>query len=461
MRNHHFLVATIFLALNSSCSVDVKQVPPPVELSERFFETGKLPLKQKWWQAFNDEHLNGLIEQALADNFSLRSAFDRVEAARAVAEKSGAALIPAIDAKFSASRKITDTLTTDGFTLGLVASYELDLWGRIRANLHAAELDYYAAEEDVHTAAIALSAEIANVWYGLIEQRQQLALLDQQIEINRNHVEILEMRFRAAQASAGDVFQQRQLLESVKGDRNTVIAAVEVLEHQLAVLLGKAPKTLEIPGTEEFPALPELPQTGLTADLIQRRPDLRKAYFKVQAADQRIAAAIADRFPKISLSAGIDTSAPDLQSLFNNWLATLAGNLVLPIIDGHRRAAEVERNEALAKAALNDYGADLLNAVAEVENALIQLRQQQKLVASLDKQLQLSRQATEQIRLRYMNGAMDFLRVLSVTLSEQSLERNRLRAKKQLIEYHVALYRALAGPVSGDRKQGTEDSVGS
>lgn len=462
MHNSRILLATaILLAFSTSCSVDVKQVPPPVDLPEKFSEIGKLPLEQKWWQAFHDENLNFLIEQALANNFSLRSAFDRVEAARALAEKSGAALVPAIDAKFSANRKITDSLTTDGFTLGLVASYELDLWGRIRANLHAAELDYYAAEEDVQTAAIALSAEIANAWYSLVEQRQQLALLEKQIKINRKHVEILEMRFRAAQASAADVFQQRQLLESVKGDKNTVIAAIGVLEHQLAVLLGKAPKTVDIPKTIEFPAFPELPETGLTSDLLQRRPDLRRAYFKVQAADQRIAAAIADRFPKISLSAGIDTSAPDLQSLFNNWLATLAGNLVLPIIDGHRRAAEVERNEALAKAALNDYGDDLLNAVAEVENALLQLRQQQKLAASLDEQLRLSRQATEQIRLRYMNGAMDFLRVLSVTLSEQSLERTQLRAKKELIGYHVALYRALAGQISGNKRQETENGEGS
>ena len=445
MRYSLLFALSFFLIINASCSVDVKKVPLPVELPKVFSKTGSIPLTQKWWQVFNDTELNTLIEQALSNNFSLRAAFNRVEQARAIAKKSGAALIPALDANFKGSRNITDTLSTSGFSLGLIASYEVDLWGRIRANLQASELDFHALTEDFQSATISLSAEIANTWYRLTEQHQQLALLEQQINTNRNHNEILELRFRGSQATAADVFQQRQLLENSQGNKTTVVAAIKVLEHQLAVLLGKTITTTQIPVKNKFPIIPLLPETGLTTDLIQRRPDLRKAYFEVQAADQRVAAAIADRFPKISLSAGIDTSAPNLQSLFNNWLATLAGNLVLPIIDGHRRIAEVERNQALAKAALNNYADRLLKAVQETENALIQQQQQQQLVASLERQLQLAQQASEQIRLRYMNGAENFLRVLSITLSYQSLERDKLRAQRQLLEYHIALYRALSG----------------
>ncbi len=441
---HSLLFTFFFFLVITSCSVEVKQVPLPVELPKVFSRTGATPLTQKWWQVFNDAELNYLIEQALSNNFSLRSAFNRVEQARAIAKKSGAALTPSLDANFNGSRNMTDTLSTSGFSLGLIASYEVDLWGRVRANLHASELDFHALTEDFQAAAISLSAEITNTWYRLIEQRQQLILLEQQITTNYNHYEILELRFRGAQATAADVFQQQQLLESSKGNKTTVLATIKVLEHQLAVLLGKTTTTFQIPANNKFPMIPLLPATGLTTDLIQLRPDLRKAYFEVQAADQRVAAAIADRFPKISLSAGIDTSAPNLQSLFNNWLATLAGNLILPIIDGHRRVAEVERNQALAKAALNNYAERLLKAVQETEDALIQQQQQQQLVASLERQLYLSKQATEQIRLRYMNGAESFLRVLSITLSYQSLERDKLRAQRQLLEYHIALYRALS-----------------
>lgn len=435
-----------------SCSVAVKDVPAPVKLPDKFSASGRTPLPEKWWLAFNDVALNRLIDQALADNFTLSAAFNRLDQARAVAKISGSEIIPQLNGEFSASERTSNRLSTNDYTFGLAAaSYELDLWGRIRANIHAAELDANAVREDVDSIAISLTAEIAGTWYRLIEQRSQLQLLDQQIQINRDNVDLIMARFRGGQATAADVFQQRQLLESVIGDRHTVLATIKVLEYALAVLIGKAPGTVDLPEQDNFPVLPPIPDTGLSAALMQRRPDIRRAYFRVQAADQRIASAIADRFPKLSLSAGMNTYAPDLQSLFNNWMATIAGNLVMPLIDGGRRIAEVERNRAVSAEALDDYATALLRSVKEVEDALIQEQQQHRLIERLDKQVGLSRQATEQIRLRYSYGAMDFLRVLSALLSQQSIERTRLSARQQLIDFRINLYRALAGgfPVGG------------
>jgi outer membrane protein TolC len=133
-----------------------------------------------------------------------------------------------------------------------------------------------------------------------------------------------------------------------------------------------------------------------------------------------------------------------LQSFFNNWLATLAGNLVLPILDGGRRIAEVERNEAVSQQALNQYTNMLLTAVSEVENALIQEKQQQQLVQNLTQQVKLAQESSERIRARYLFGAMDFFRVLSAELALQNLERNLLQAQQQLFDYRIALYKALA-----------------
>ncbi len=435
----------LLLSMTGACSVDIKDIPIPISLPERFSVSGQAKIPNRWWLTFNDTALNQLIDQALSENFTLLAAFNRLQQAQAVAQKSGAELIPAINGNFAASQKITDTATLNNFTLGLAASYELDLWGRIRANIHASELDTQAAVEDVDSAAISVSAEIASAWYKLVEQRSQLKLLDSQININRDNVTMVTIRFRLGQATAADVFQQNQLLEFVIGNRLTVIANIRILENQLAILIGKSPGTVAIPEQNSFPSLPPIPETGLSADLIQRRPDLRKAYFLIQAADRRLASAIADRFPKLSLAAGVDTSAPDLQSLFNNWMATIAGNLVMPILDGGRRVAEVERNRAVSAEALNNYATALLNAVREVENALIQEHQQYQLTLNLDKQVQLSKLAADQIRSRYVFGAMDFLRVLSSLLSQQTLERNRLSAQQQLIDYRINLYRALAG----------------
>jgi NodT family efflux transporter outer membrane factor (OMF) lipoprotein len=442
-----FLALGVLITVTTSCAVDVKDIPTPVRLPEKFSVSGQSKLPEKWWQTFNDPILNQLCEQAFSDNFTLRSAFNRLEQARAFARKSGAELIPQLNSEMLASQRSSDTSTStlNNFALGLAASYEVDLWGRIRANIHAAELDVNTAEEDVITAALSLSAEIASTWYRLIEQRQQSQLLNKQIKVNRDAADMIRIRFQLGQATAADVFQQQQLLASVIGEKATVTATIKVLENTLAILTGKAPGTTIIPTQDNFPTLAPLPETGLSATLMQRRPDIRKAYFKIQSADQRVAAAIADRFPKLSLSAGINTNAPDLQSLFNNWLATIAGNLVTPLLDGGRRIAEVDRSKAVAAEAVNNYATTLIQSIKEVENALIQEQQQRALINQLDQQVKLSQLATGQIRLRYSYGALEFLRLLSALLSQQSVERNRLRAQQQLIDYRINLYRALAG----------------
>jgi len=433
------------LLLIQACSVPIAVIKTPVELPTRLSRTGVAPLQEQWWLAFNDAKLNQLIDTALSQNYSLLATYNRLQQAQVIAKKSSAALIPSVNANFNSNKTLSNSRNSSLFSLGLNANYEVDIWGRIRATTHASELDAQSAEENVKTAAISLSSEIAIAWYRLIEQRRQLQLLNRQIQTNQDNVSLIMARFAGGQSTAADLFQQQQILEASKGNKKTVLATQQVLEHQLAILTGHTPKLIHLPKRDDFPALPELPKTGLTTALIQRRPDLRLAYYRVQAADQRIAAAIADRFPKLSLSAGINTSSPNLQSLFNNWIATLGGNLLLPLIDGGRRVAEVNRTKAVAAEALNNYATAIQQAIKDVEDALSQEQQQQQLVVSLAKQLHYSQQATTQIRLRFSYGAIDFLRVLSLQISQQALERRQIVAQRQMIEYRIHLYRALAG----------------
>ncbi|MDO9239771.1 MAG: efflux transporter outer membrane subunit [Methylicorpusculum sp.] len=464
MRAIKGLAIMILLCLLSACSVEVKEFKTPVAINESFSLTGRASLQERWWLSFNDPTLNQLIDKALQQNLDLIAAYDRLKQAQAIARKTGSELIPALDATSSLSRRDgSETLglfTTDNFSLGLIAGYELDLWGRIRAGTYAAEQDVKASEQDIHTTAIALSAEIARTWYQLIEQQKQHDLLTEQIVINEQYANLIEVRFRGGQATAADVFQQRQLLEGVVGDRYTVLANIEVLKNQLAVLTGQSPGTLEIATSDHFPEINGLPDTGLTSDLIQRRPDVLKAYFRLQAADLRVAAAIADRFPKIGLSAGIDTTAPDLQDFFNNWMATLAGNLVLPLIDGGRRIAEVDRTKAATEEALNLYGQSVLQSIKEVENALAQEERQHQRLDSLKQQLRYLNEANNNIRIRTAYGAFDFLRVLSTLNSLQAMQRTLIRAERELVDFRILLYRSLAGgwPLAEPAKTRFEDN---
>ncbi|MGG7056157.1 efflux transporter outer membrane subunit [Nitrosomonas sp. ANs5] len=442
--------AVLLLCLLSACSIKPKEFNVPVTLPTSFSISGKETLQDRWWQDFNDPALNRLIDTALQQNFNLSAAFERLKQAQAIARRAGSELIPAINATSGVSRIMSDDAATgsstfDNFSLGLVASYELDLWGRIRAGRYAAEQDVRAVEQDIHTAAIALSAEIAHTWYQLIEQQKQLNLLNNQIVINEEYADLVEVRFRGGQATAADVFQQRQLLEGVIGDRYTVRANIDVLKNRLAVLTGEAPGALEIMVSEHFPDLTDLPETGLTANLIQRRPDVRRAYHRLQAANLRVAAAVADRFPRIGLSTSLDTTAPDLQAFFNNWIATLAGNLVLPLVDGGRRVAEVERTRAVTEEALNLYGQSVLQSLAEVENALAQETRQRERLDSLKQQLRYLSEANDNIRIRSAYGVFDFLRVLSTLNSLQAMERTLIRAERELVDFRIQLYRSLAG----------------
>jgi NodT family efflux transporter outer membrane factor (OMF) lipoprotein len=436
--------------VTASCTSVIKEFFAPIDVPAQFSATGTEAQADRWWLALQDENLNGLMAESLAGNLTLRMAWDRLAQARAVARKSGADLLPSLDGTAQLAHQTVKTAGTDNdsssiYSLGLAASYEIDLWGRVRAGQQAAEFDLLASREDLQAAAITLSADVATAWYQLLEQRQLSELLQEQIDINEKYLELVTSQFRNGQARATDVLQQRQILEASRGEQIITRASQKLLEYQLAILIGKAPGIFVPPAATGPVDLPPMPDTGLPAQLMQRRPDIRKAYYQVQAADQRTAVAIADRFPRISLSAEAQTSDSNVRDLFDNWLANLAGNLSAPLFDGGRRAAEVDRTRGAAAEALHGYGQTILTSLKEVEDALFAESQQRNFLASLDKQLALSNQSMEQTKERYIYGDMDFLRFLTTILNHQSLQRSRISAGRQLIDYRISLYRALAG----------------
>ena len=396
------------LVVLASCSPRGVQFRSPVTMPRAFSASGQAAMPAKWWIALGDEKLNRLIQQALRGNFSLRMAWDRLDQARALAARSGAGIWPGMDGSIDASRAVQSSQRSGRvyeteFGLGLVASYEVDLWGRVRSTYDAARLDVYASGEDLAAAAITLTADVARTWYQLTELRGQWKLLGEQIGTDEKYLEIITLKFRRGQGSAADVLQQRQLVESARGELVTVASNIRALQHQLDVLLGRPPGNVAGGAVEKLPTLPPLPKTGLPAEWVRYRPDVRAAELRVQAADRLVAAAIADQFPKLGLSITADTSAERIRDLFDNWMASLAANLVAPLFDGGWRRAEVERSRAVVSERLNAYGQVVLVSIKEVEDALLREAKQTEYVASLWKQLELSKQATDQILDNYPN----------------------------------------------------------
>jgi outer membrane protein, multidrug efflux system len=454
-------IAALLPALGGCAMFPPSDVDVPVDLPAAFSKSGAAALPQKWWITFGDPRLDKLIDEALHGSFSLRGAWDRLDQARATARRSGAAMLPSLTGTTGVARTgaktAAGTAHGTGYSLGLAASYELDLWGRVRATRDASVLDALASAEDLNAAVMTLSADVATTWYKLVEQRGQIKLLDEQIKTNKDYLEIITLQFRRGRVSATDVLQQRQLVELSAGERIQAESAAEVLEHQLAVLLGRAPDAPAMATPTALPAVPPLPKTGVPAEWVRRRPDVRSAELRVHAADRSVAAAIADRFPQVNLTAGASTSANNTGKIFDfdAWLLSLAANLSAPLFDGGRRRAEVDRTRAALSEKLNSYGQTVLTSLREVEDALTQEARQAEYMASLQKQLTLSKQSTDQTRENYAKGTTDFTRYLTTLLGHQRLQRTVLQARRQLVLHRINLCRALAGSWTPQRPPAT------
>jgi len=441
------LPAISILSITSCMQHSDSSPKAPLELPSQFSVSGNSTMGAQWWMDLEDPELAPLIDRALSDNFSLLIARDRLAEVKASARQAGALLSPTVTGNANATtRKNHNTGgSADTLQLELAASYEVDLWGRLAATRDAAVFDTQATEADLHTAATSIAAEVAQTWYRLVETSLQLQLVQKQKETNGHVLELVTVQFRAGQAGVADVLQQRQLVESNRAELTGLRRTRKLLEHQLSLLLGEVPGSTTFPKVSELPALPPLPDTGLPVDLLTRRPDIRSSFFKLQAADKHVAAAVANKLPKLSISGELYTSGGQASDLFNNWFTSLIANLAGPIIDGGYLQAEVEKRQATARRHLNQYGQTILQAIGEVEDALIQEKAQIEILENLNIRLDLAAQTLTHVTIRYRSGAEDYQRVLLALLSHQELQRKIIESKRLLINYRINLYRALGG----------------
>ncbi len=431
-------------------------VAVPDSAPASFSQRGEAPAVDRWWLIFEDPQLNELMEEALNNNLDLAAAWARLNQFRALAVQAGSQKWPELSLGGNASRGRSflsgEGRTSNLFDLSLSASYEVDLWRRIASTGNAAELEALGGEEDVSLFAFTLSSTVARTWFGLLAEQEQLALLNRQLEVSQKFLDIIEVRFQNSRATAVDVFQQREQLASLRAQIPQVKANFAVLAHQLAVLLGKAPNALPLPELHPMPRLPPLPQTGVPSDLIQTRPDLRKARLQVMAADYRIAAAIADRFPSLRLTGSAGYQAGELSDLFDDWIWNLAAGIVGPIFDANRRKSEVSRTRSVLEEQLANYEQTFLTAVQEVEDALAREHYQHELVDKLKTQLKYAEAALESGQERYLRGVGNFLTVLTEIQAVQRVERQQIDAKRALLGHRVSLLLALGGDWTRDLK---------
>ncbi len=448
------LAITSILGLASCRLFNPEPIPSVQEsLHNKFSEfTSNATPEKKWWETFNDSELNALIEEAFSNNLNLKQIWARLKQAKARAVQAGADRYPDLTGTAGAThfRQRTKngsalTSTSENYSLGLSSSYELDLWGRVRAEQEAAILSAEASKQDLNAAAITLAAEVTDRWLQIIAQRTQKHLLNEQLKINQTYLELIELRFRHAMVSALDVYQQQQVIDQVRAQIPLVEAQESKLMNELSVLLGKTPRSPLVISRPDLPKLAPMPSTGIPADLLENRPDIKAAQLRLQSTAWNVSAARADRLPSLNLSASAIFENEYLDLLLDNWLLSLAANLTAPIFDGNRRAAEVDRTMAMKDENLAAYRQTILTAIREVEDALVTEARQKEHILELKQVIQTARKALDQATLRYRNGLTDYLPVLTQLLSVQDLERNLITQRATLLTNRISLYRSLGG----------------
>ena len=288
-----------------------------------------------------------------------------------------------------------------------------------------------------------LAASTAEQWFLLLEQRALLELLEAQVELNRTFLELARLRWGNSLGAGVDVLQQQEQLLRLEAQRPLFKSRVRSLENQLRLLTGQGPGSLETP--VRFKALSPVPKVGLPLEIIRQRPDIQAAEQQLIAADHRVAAALAQRYPAIRLTGSMGYQAEDLGDLLDRWIWNLVGSLSASLFDGGRRAAEVERSRALLQERALAFKEKALIALKEISNALASEAGERAHLKLLESELEVARLLLGETQARYTEGLSDYLPVLTALRALQQLEQSRLTVQRRIISQRIQLHRALGG----------------
>lgn len=419
---------------------------------------GQVPID--WWTDFGDQGLALAVETALERNFNLQAAAARLDIAAADARIAASDLQPSVDATYTGSRRkqnfvgfpipggedrVLSTISTN-HGVSLDVSWEIDLWGRLRAGSQAALADLQASAADLRGAQLSIAGQTAKAWFAVAEAQQQINLSRETVESFRESSEGVRERFEAGIRPALDLRLALLNLSNAEALLQQRLQQFDSASRQLKVLLSQYADDAMSTPLALPPLTPTVP-SGLPADLVARRPDLVAAERVLAASEARVGVAKGDRLPRIVLTAGTGTATDSLRSLidgnFGVW--SLLANVAAPLWQGGRLRAQVTRAEARSAEALAAYANTALTAYAEVETALAAEEFLEKRERHLSTSVEQARAAERLANERYRAGLEIYITVLDSQRSAVLAEAEFLAAKRLRLENRVDLYLALGG----------------
>ena len=431
---------------------------PPVALTK--VDPQKLtpaPAASEWWKAFGDPELDRLIDRALAANLDVRIAVDRVKEARALFRDTQLDQFPRVttEAAYSRSKQqapgfSTQRVDVEQADIGFDASWEIDLFGRVRHQVESARADAAAARADLRNAQVTVAAEVARNYLLLRGAQARRAVAEENARTQQDTLHLTEVRYEIGPGDPVDVESARARLSATQADVPALRTAEAQAAHRLAVLVGQRPGSLDAELAAASTAGPQAPSAipiGDASDFLRRRPDVQAAERRLAAETARTGVATADLFPRISVTGFVGFLSGDVSSLFKGgsraW--AVSPTVTWPGLDLGGAHARLKAQEARGDESLAVYDQTVLRAIEDLQNALVAYRERQLQVVSLSQQVAASRRAADLAHIRYKEGRIDFLRVLDA-------ERTRLQAEDSLTQAQtdanvdvVSIYKALGG----------------
>jgi multidrug efflux system outer membrane protein len=445
--------------LLGGCAVGPNYSRPPVQVPQRFRdETAGLTnvADLSWWKVFKDQELQMLVGTALTNNYDLRIAVTRVEQARELAKQAGAALFPQVNYTGLAGKGKNvgpgGTPSPSGVTGGLVAadvsaSWEIDLWGRLRRLRESARAQFFASEEARRDTQVSLIAQVAQNYFQLLALDRELQIARENTNAFTGSLRIFNERLRGGVASRLETASAEALLNSAIATIPNLERQIAIQENIISVLIGQAPAPiLRQNASLDAQDLPEIP-AGLPSALLERRPDIRETEQQLRSANAQVGVAEADLFPQLSLTGLFGRVSPHL-SLFtgggaNAWSvgATLTG----PLIHGGELRSRYRQAKAAREQAVLQYQAVVLNALQEVSNALISRQKYAEAQAAQSLAVSAYQDAVRISQERYRLGNASYYEVLQEQQLLFPAENAMVEAQLNQFLATIQLYRALGG----------------
>lgn len=420
---------------------------PDVELpaSWNTAVSGSATADRTWWRTFGSSELDALVARSSEGNFDLRAAIARIDEARGKAEMAGAPRYPTLDLAVGLNQGVGASPTRVQ-SVGLVASYEIDFWGKYRAKASSATALADASVFDAQTVAVTLEASVADTYFEVLALRARVDLAKHIAAEARRVLVLVQARAAGGIASDVEVQQQRNAVATFEASVPALQQQLDQRVHQLAVLTGETPERFGSTGGDVMALSVPHVGAGLPSALLERRPDIRAAEVRLESANFDVGAARAAFLPSFTLTGQAGVGSTSLATFVPPaLLASVVAGMVQPLFEGGRLEGQLRYDRAHVMELAATYRQTILSSLRDVEDALTATTRTRELELAAETAADAARRASTLARAQLDAGTADFLTVLTTERAEYQAEDALLQVRLQRLEAAVALFRALGG----------------